>query len=290
MPEPGVHFTFEQQPVRFRSVADDDHMLRLMRQTGTFYEQDVLLRLRDRLQAGGRRGAAIDAGGFIGTHSVFLRKFCGLQPVLTFEASPGNHAILRDNLQANGVGDDVIAVNLALGAQPGHAAVLSAEEANRGRTRVELGSTAAGHASIPVTTLDTEVQNRQLPPVAAIKIDVEGVELEVLRGGLHVITSHRPVLCIEIHSADHLRQALALLNPGRYWIVDCLGYSPTYLLEPCPDITPEPRRHQVNQLWIRRAQLPRSWSFLRKFLRRRAQKLAGTRWDPPPKPRRSPAS
>ena len=282
MPDCTVSFEFEQQQLRFRSVSEDDHTLKLMRQLGTFYEYDVLLRIRERLRARDRRGAAIDAGGFIGTHTIFFSKFCGLSPVLTFEANPANYAVLGENLESNGVHDAVIAVNKAVGAEQGSAAVLIGPETNRGTTRVELGSQQPG--SIPMTTIDVEVEAHHLQNVSAIKVDVEGVEIDVLRGAVAVIARHRPLLCVEIHNAANLREVLALLAPGRYWIVDCLGYSPTYIIEPSE--ASERRHNFVNMLWVWRAGLPHAWSFARKNLRRLAQRLATGRWDPPPRPKR----
>ena len=64
MPDHSVSFDFDDKTVHFRSVSEDDHILGLMRHLGTFYESDVLLRIRDRLQARNRCGSAVDAGGF----------------------------------------------------------------------------------------------------------------------------------------------------------------------------------------------------------------------------------
>lgn len=281
-PDAGFSFEFEQQPLRFRSVSDDDHVLKLMRRVGSFYEYEVLLRIRDRLRAGGRVGAAIDAGGFIGTHTVFFSKFCGLRPVLTFEANPATYAVLSQNLESNGVRAAVIAVNKAVGSKPGHATVCRGPETNQGATKVELGREEPG--SVPMTTIDAEAEAQHLTDIAMIKIDVEGVEIDALRGGLGVVARHRPVLCIECHTDENLRTVLGLLAPSGYWIVDCLGYSPTYVLEPSG--SSKRRRNLVNTLWLWRAGLPPSWSFMRKNLRRWAQRFSTGRWDPPRRNRR----
>lgn len=273
-----VSFDFDQQPLRFRSVSENDHILKVMRELGTFYEYDVLLRMRERLRAGKRTGSAIDAGGFIGTHTVFLSKLCGLSPVMTFEANPSTYAVLGENLESNGVSPGVIAVNKALGAAPGHAEMVLGPEGNRGSTQVATG--AGG--SIPLTTIDAETEARGLKDVCAIKIDVEGMELEVLRGAAGVIAAQTPVLCVEVHNPQNLRQVLGLLGPSRYWIVDCLGYSPTYIIEPTR--ASERRRRLVNAIWLQRAKLPQSRSFLRKRLRRLAQRLSTGRWEPPSAP------
>jgi methyltransferase FkbM-like protein len=48
------------------------------------------------------------------------------------------------------------------------------------------------------TTLDREVDELRLVP-ALIKIDVEGAELEVLKGAARVLEAHRPRLLISLH-------------------------------------------------------------------------------------------
>ena len=60
----------------FRTFGGNDHVLKILRRTGRFYEEDVLVRLQDRYKASlrskGEGGCAVDAGAFIGTHSIFL--------------------------------------------------------------------------------------------------------------------------------------------------------------------------------------------------------------------------
>ena len=70
-----VQFDYEGQSIAFSSVASEDHILRDMQTRRTFYEQDVLERLRERLCKRQEAGAAVDAGAFIGSHSIYFAKF-----------------------------------------------------------------------------------------------------------------------------------------------------------------------------------------------------------------------
>lgn len=56
---------------------------------------------------------------------------------------------------------------------------------------------------VPVTTLDAALPEGFAPTF--VKLDVEGAELEVLRGGLETLRRHRPTLAFEhgLGSADH---------------------------------------------------------------------------------------
>jgi FkbM family methyltransferase len=242
-----------------------------MRNAGVFYELDVLECIRDRLRKRKASGAAFDVGAFVGTHSVYFAKFCGLGPVLSFEANPGTFPILARNIKANGEGDRIIPFNVALGAKPGRARIIAAESDTQGMTKVAFDVANDG-ATIGTSTLDHEAQSNaaRLSNVALIKIDVEGAELEVLAGARGTIGRFRPLLCIEIHTAPHLWQVFQLLRGHGYSIVDCLGHSPTYIFE--SQVAGLLSRFISSFFWLVRATLPTDGARrLRWYLKRLAQ-------------------
>jgi FkbM family methyltransferase len=53
---------------------------------------------------------------------------------------------------------------------------------------------------VNLTTIDRELQSRPAPDV--IKIDVEGAELDVLRGASRLLREKRPMLLVELHSPE----------------------------------------------------------------------------------------
>ena len=119
--------------------------------------------------------------------------------------------------------------------------------------------------------------------IALIKIDVEGAELAVLEGAMKTISAYRPVLCIEAHTLTNLRKVISVLRHEDYWIIDCLGYSPTYILEP----TTASHLHKafVYWLWYVRAaflggQSSRLTYLIRWYLKRLAQLASTGIWDP----------
>jgi FkbM family methyltransferase len=249
---------------------------------GTFYEVEVLERIRDRVKERAN-AAAIDAGAFIGTHSTYFAKFCGLRPVISFEANPNTFPLLKYNIAANQLNEKVIASRKALGANPGYAVVKSSQPDNQGASALSFFSEES-QGSIEVSTLDIEVQalSERVSDVALIKIDVEGTELAVLEGAMTTISAYRPVLCIEVHTLANLWKLVSVLRHEDYWIIDCLGYSPTYILE--PTTVSYLRRAFVHSLWYVRTAFLGGQSRLRVLIRwylRRLAQLASTGiWNP----------
>ena len=282
VPEGLVEFPFEGRQYRFRAATPEDHMLGIMTADQSFYELDVLERIRSRRKWEADGSLAVDAGAYLGTHSTYFASVCDCERVISFEANSESFKLLNENLLSNDVADRVTPHNKALGAQPGHASIAQVDLGiNQGATSLVSASEAEG--SVVVTTIDVEIGAiGQDAKVSLIKIDVEGAELEVLRGAASTIRRCRPLLCIEVHSGAQLRQVLRLLRGSRYQIVDCLGYSPTYVIEPTERgaVT----RALVNGVWLARAYLPDSVGRVKSCLRRLGQSLTTGRWDPPSSP------
>lgn len=193
---------------------------------GEVYEPELLDDIVDRLEPG---SVVLDVGANIGGHTCYLA--AAGHTVVAFE--PDAHLVLalQESLAMNGFLERVDVRRCAIGGEPGRGVLLRPDESNLGTQRVErshaVGS-ADGH-STPILTLD---QQAYPGPVAAIKIDVEGMELEVLRGGATLIALDRPFLYIELlHEAD-FAAANAWLEERDYCYAATYNYSPTHLFLP----------------------------------------------------------
>ncbi len=126
----------------------------------------------------------IDIGAHIGTFAVPVA--AAGRSVIAFEPAPATHTILCRNIEQNSVQVDVRTVGL--GRAPGKASVEIRKTENAGANSLMPGD------DIVISTLDTEVAAADF-----IKIDVEGMEMEVLEGGATLIERSRPIVFCEIN-------------------------------------------------------------------------------------------
>ena len=75
---------------------------------------------------------------------------------------------------------------------------------------------------VPITTLDFYVQNNNIKHIDFIKIDVEGGERDVLKGGIEVLTTLRPLIMVEM--ADVATQQFGYRAVENYRILEAYGY------------------------------------------------------------------
>lgn len=186
-------------------VADDDHLIERIAHYGTFYEIDLLTYIES-LRDVFADGVAVDVGANIGNHAIFLAEFVR-KPLVAFEPNPDVLPLLKANLAANNVHIQVI--EKGLGAADGHGSMEVINERNAGNARIAAGN------DIEISTLDEQCRDMQ---VALIKVDVEGMELQVLQGAVETLKRCRPHLFLEADTRQHLKALKAFLKP--------LGYQP----------------------------------------------------------------
>jgi FkbM family methyltransferase len=191
-------------------------------------ELDVLLRFV------GSGDTVVDAGANVGTHTVaFAKAVGGAGRVLAFEPQPRVFELLERNVRSNGY-DSVRCHRVALGAERSvrHARGLDyAAHVNVGAVSL-LTAAAESSFSVEVVPLDSF----DLDAVRLIKIDVEGMESDVLRGAAATLRRCRPFLSVECNSADAGAAILAALHGTEYALY--LNRTPAY----------NPANHRANAM------------------------------------------
>jgi FkbM family methyltransferase len=137
-----------------------------------FWYESALLDVLETLEAAGNY---IDIGAYVGTFSVFAGLFCPAKTIYAFEPQVDIHKKLSANIATNGIAN-CQPINVALGERADWGRMTS-DPTNRG------GSTLQPGAEVAVAPLDAF----GLTDVRVMKIDVEGSELAVLKGGMNTI-------------------------------------------------------------------------------------------------------
>jgi len=155
----------------------------------------------------------LEVGANIGVHTVWLAQAVGASgTVLAFEPQRIVYQTLCANLALNSI-TNVHCFCAAVGKAPGRIVVppLDYSQANN-YGGLELGGYQQGEM-VPVLTLD----GLNLPKCHFLKIDVEGMEQQVLEGAVQTIAARMPILYVENDRKD---KSAALIR-----FIDGLGYN-----------------------------------------------------------------
>lgn len=162
--------------------------------TGT-YERGTLSVIQNVLKPGDR---FVDIGANVGLMTLVAAKTIGAGGrVDSFEPLPEIRRLLELSIEQNRF-SNIFLHELALGSAPSRMAIHRHPEVNRGSASLAWTSQENDSLDICLETLDRTIYNLSSQPIAMMKIDVEGWELEVLRGGISTLAREpQPVLCIE---------------------------------------------------------------------------------------------
>lgn len=155
-----------------------------------------------------------DVGAATGFHTLIGARLVGpTGRVVAFEPTRENIATLRHNLNLNS-SENVDVLTVALADKAGTAVMVpeSTDEVSIVMKLVTNGS--ADENAVDVTTLDALLDAGRVPIPTLIKIDVEGVEIEVLKGATELIGAHHPTLLIEVH--ERWEELKAVLEAAGY--------------------------------------------------------------------------
>ena len=131
---------------------------------------------------------AIDIGADSGEYTLFFLTRTEAEKVWAFEPNPESLPLLKENLQLNSVGQS---------------------------SRLEVSTAMVGDCDgAGKTTLDSLAGSMQLP--CFIKMDVDGVEAEILRGAAKLNALDGVRWLIETHSAELERQCVASLRTAGF--------------------------------------------------------------------------
>ena len=168
----------------------------------------------------------IDVGAHIGVFSLPLARSLHSGAVISFEPAPDAAELLRRNACRNRLGS-LRVVETALGDAPSVGVLRTSTQWSPSDLSVRsLHGDGSIVGQVPVVRFDDWAAQTDLNRVDAVKIDVEGGELAVLRGMQRSLERFRPRLVVVEVVPEHLARAGVAIEALDSFIND-VGYVPT---------------------------------------------------------------
>ena len=191
-----------------------------------FYENKLL----EKIKSLNLNGLYIDIGSHHGNHSIYFDKFCNSTKVISIEGNPFNFNYLKMNITQNKCKN--ILYNIIVSDKEGETLTMKYNMINSGSSHVvdkKMESNNHNYVNNTTNTLDNLLKNEE--NISLMKLDIERWEYKALLGAQNIITKHKPVIVIELHTDDpHYNDIINFLNKNNYK-TDGINYatSPTYI-------------------------------------------------------------
>ena len=143
--------------------------------------------------------AILDIGANIGNHTLYYISECGASSVYCFEPVKDTFYTLKKNIEINGAENIVHLFNKGVGSVSCNA-------------KVALYNEPSESGNIEIISID---ELKIIEDIGLVKIDVEGFEIEVLKGMMKTLYKNKPYITIEIRDRN-FDEAKSLLLPLGY--------------------------------------------------------------------------
>lgn len=138
----------------------------------------------------------IDAGAFTGDTSIPISEITN-KNVYAFEPFDKSYEMLVKNIENNNI-RNIIPINKSLGDINGERTLFLAGQNVQGITNDPNIRKADKEIKVDETTIDKFVSENDLK-IGLISIDVEGAEMDLLKGALETIKTQKPILTVSIY-------------------------------------------------------------------------------------------
>ncbi len=180
----------------------------------------------------------VDIGANLGLYScLFAQRVGPTGQVIAFEPTPSTFAALQKNIAINGYQNIVQLRQCALSDHSGTASMNTFAEGNDvynsfGVTSTVGGSKAQGMIAVPTTTLDESLRIDDVRTGAFIKIDVEGFEYQVIRGGASLLNKATDlIMMIELNEPASKQCGSSTVNTLD--LMQSFGFDAYYMSDVC---------------------------------------------------------
>jgi FkbM family methyltransferase len=205
--KPFVPVWVQVEPAIKMLLMADDLICRIILETGV-WEESSWLAIQRHLSPG---ATFVDVGAHMGYFSLKAAAVVGHTGcVIAIEPNPEMVRILRGNILASGT--SVVAIKpVACSHSDSVLSLFTAAKSNSGssslsKSNASLYGTGGSTYQVTARPLDTILKEAGVSRVDVLKIDVEGAELQVLKGAEETLAQYRPVLLVELD--DQLLQSM----------------------------------------------------------------------------------
>jgi FkbM family methyltransferase len=201
----------------------NDYVTKQIQKHGDFYEAQFLnYLLKEKLID--KTIAVVDVGAHAGNHTVFFGIHC--LSVHAFEPNIDVYALLERNVEENGLDETVLCTDAALAARRGEISTRFYDPNNTGNLFWWYGDEKGGFCSSGKSIQKVRKRTKAdalvlddaiLGPVDFLKIDAEGMELEVLKGAEKKIEEWSPMIMVEVILGKTSDAVEEWLTDRGYW-------------------------------------------------------------------------
>ncbi len=214
-------FNYNSLEVKFYLPLRNDYMRKVMYANKTFYEIGMLEDIKKRI---GENKIIVDIGAFMGNHTIYFSKICKAKKVYSFEPQNNIYEILKRNVELNNVQDVVKHFNMGIGKEHLTASIDVVDVHNFGMSKINK-SVKGG---IEIDSLDN-ILLQEIDRVDMIKIDVEGMGMDVLEGAEEILRKYKPLIYIEAETEAEFKKMANYLTQYAYKPIYKFNATPTYL-------------------------------------------------------------
>lgn len=168
----------------------------------------------------------LDIGSNIGYYALLERKLVEDEgKVIAIEPSPLNVSYLKNNINRNGF-TNIETFNFALSSSDCEVRFLMDAKSNLSKVVNENDYCLGGSViRVPARSLDSFSEQYSFDKLDFLRMDVEGHEMEIFRGGSRTIERFKPALLIECHTLNMLKGMVDLLRS-----LQSIGYDVKYFI------------------------------------------------------------
>lgn len=224
-------FLYDNREFTFMHFSGD-YIPKVISEKSTFYETPFLEILSSIYIP---ETVIIDCGANIGNHSIFFSNVLNAE-VIAFEPQPFNNSLLKANALINRCEDNISIINKGVGDSNSRVKLYMAREDNYGSFTADIDFIKIPKKEnedyesfeMDIVRLDDEVDHDN-KKVSIIKIDVEGMELAVLKGSEKIIRNNLPAIAVECFTKNIFDEIKGFLEKYGYFVFLSENATPTFI-------------------------------------------------------------